>query len=254
MGSEALLKGQADIWKYMYSFADSMALKCAVELRIADIIDSNGKPTTLSQIVSAIPDTPSPDLTCLYRIMRLLVRRKIFTVDETSDGGEPSYGLTPSSKWLLRDADLTLAPMILMENHKWLLDPWHYLDQCVKEGGIAFKKCHGIEIWDFASKNPEFNSLQNEGMACTARIVSKVLVEEYKDGFNSINTLVDVGGGTGRNLAQITKSYPHIKGTNYDLPHVISTAPQYPNVTHVGGNMFQSIPKADAVIIKASHT
>ncbi|KAL6135384.1 hypothetical protein ACLB2K_067612 [Fragaria x ananassa] len=37
---EASLRGQADVWKYMLGFADSMALRSAVELRIPDIIHS----------------------------------------------------------------------------------------------------------------------------------------------------------------------------------------------------------------------
>ena len=41
---QALLKGQAEIWQHLFGFVDSMALKCAVELRIADIIHSHGDP------------------------------------------------------------------------------------------------------------------------------------------------------------------------------------------------------------------
>lgn len=45
--AELQLQGQADIWKYMFSFADTMAVKCAVELRIPDIINMHGEPMTL---------------------------------------------------------------------------------------------------------------------------------------------------------------------------------------------------------------
>ncbi|XVF66862.1 hypothetical protein PTKIN_Ptkin10aG0072700 [Pterospermum kingtungense] len=167
---EATLQGQAEIWQYMFGFADSMALKSAVELKIADIIRSHGGAITLSQIASSINGgSPSPDITCLARIMRLLVRRNVFTIHHPSNGGDAVYDLTHLSKWLLHDSDLTLAPMILMENHPWLLAPWHCFSQCVKEGGVAFKKAHGCEIWDSASGNPEFNRLFNDGMACTSR-------------------------------------------------------------------------------------
>lgn len=58
--------------------------------------------------------------------------------------------------------------MVLMQNYPWQLAPWHYLSQCVKEGGIAFKKANGCEIWDLASQNPEFNRIFNDalGMYC----------------------------------------------------------------------------------------
>ncbi|KAL5581943.1 hypothetical protein UlMin_014385 [Ulmus minor] len=249
--AEARLRGQAEIWKHMFSFADSMALKCAVELRIPDILNSHPDPISISEIISSIPDATSPDATCLYRIMRLLVRNKIFTAHRQSDGGETLYGLTESSRWLLRDsAELTLAPMLLMENHPWLTAPWHCFSQCVKEGGIAFEKAHGKEIWDFASGNSEFNKLFNDGMECTARIVMKAILSELRDEFGGLGSLVDVGGGTGAAISMIVESHPHIRGINFDLPHVVATAPVYPGVSHVGGDMFQSLPNADAVFMK----
>ena len=66
----------------------------------------------------------------------------------------------------------------------------------------------------------------------------------------SVGSLVDVGGGTGSVLAEIVKSYPHIKGINFDLPHVVAMAPIYDGITHVGGDMFEAIPNADAVFMK----
>ncbi|KAB2614330.1 (R-S)-reticuline 7-O-methyltransferase-like [Pyrus ussuriensis x Pyrus communis] len=259
---EASLRGQANIRKYMFGFVDSMALKCAVELRIADIIHShsptdgasNSKPMiTLSQLASSI--APSPDMTYLTRIMRLLVHRNIFAIHHPSDGGEPLYGLTHSSRWLLHNAELSLAPMLVMENHPCLMAPWHYFGQCVKKGGpYAFKMAHGLEIWDYASQNPEFNKLFNDGMACTARVVMKAILTGYEHGFDGVGSLVDVGGGTGSAVAEIVKSYPNIKGFNFDLPHVVATAPLYHGVSHVGGDMFEgSIPNADAVFMKVSH-
>ncbi|XP_028807902.1 (R,S)-reticuline 7-O-methyltransferase-like [Neltuma alba] len=245
-----LLQGQADIWKYMFSFADSMALKSAVELRIPDIIHRHGGPITLSQITACFSDAPSPDTAYLARLMRLLVRRNIFTAHHPSDGGDTLYGLTHSSRWLLSDSDLNLAPMLLMENHPDLMAPWHCFSDCVRDGGVAFKKAHGQEIWEMAAENPEFNKLFNAGMACTGRTAMMAIVSAYKEGFESIGSLVDVGGGTGGTVSEIVKTYPHIKGINFDLPHVVATAPEYDGVTHVGGDMFHSIPPADAVFMK----
>ncbi|KAK3405333.1 hypothetical protein EUGRSUZ_K01696 [Eucalyptus grandis] len=257
--TEATLRGQAHIWKLMYAYADSMALKCAVELRVPDIIHSyGGGPVTLAQIASRIP-SPSPGTAYLARIMRLLVRKNIFSANHCEpDGGHEShetlYSLTPSSRWLLQGpgSELSLAPLVLMENHPWLMSPWHCFGDCVKTGGIAFEMAHGRKIWDFASENPEFNRLFNDGMACVSGVVVRGIVEVYKDGFESIGSLVDVGGGVGKTLAEITKSFSHIQGINFDLPHVVATAPAHDGVTHVGGNMFETIPHADAVFMKVS--
>lgn len=248
---EALL-GQIEIWKYMLSFTDSVALKCVVELRIADIIDRYGKPLSLSQIAANIEDAPTPELALLQRIMRVMVRRKIFSA-EKSENGETLYGMTHASKWILRDTKMTLAPMLLLENHPIHLNPAHYISDCVREGyknGTPFFRCHGHDQFEMTGLDADYNRLFNEGMVCTARIVSKAVISGYKDGFNQIESLVDVGGGIGGSLSEIVRAYPHIKGINFDLPHVVSTAPKYDGITHVGGDMFVSIPNADAIYMK----
>ncbi|GMN34379.1 hypothetical protein TIFTF001_042057 [Ficus carica] len=204
----------------------------SAELRIPDIINSHEGPVSLSQIAAAaIPDTSSsPDISCLAGIMSLLVRRNIFTAQPSSDGsGDTSstslYGLTHSSRWLLSEDQLTVAPLLLMDT-----------SAASKEGGIAFEKANGREIWDFASQNQEFNKLLNGGMACTVKIVMNAILSagtDFGDGFGCLGSLV--GGGTGAVLSEIVKSHPHIKGINFDLPHVVATVPAYPGVSHVGG-------------------
>ena len=131
-----------------------------------------------------------------------------------------------------------------------MISSWHSLSQCVKDGGLAFKKVHGCEVWDYASSNPEFNKVFNDAMSSTVEILMGVFLPAYKDGFGSIGSLVDVGGGIGRTLSEIVKSHPHIKAVNFDMPHVIATAPIYEGVTHVGGNIFEAIPSGDAILLK----
>ncbi|XP_052207974.1 xanthohumol 4-O-methyltransferase-like [Diospyros lotus] len=245
-----LLDAQAEIWQQMLSFADAMALKSAVELRIADIIHSSGCPISLSQIVAGI-DAPSSDIVSLGRIMRFLVRKKIFIATPPSDdGGETLYGLTHASKFLLHDAELSMAPFVLYSSDPRALAPWQCFSRCVREGGIAFEKAHGKEIWDYGSANPDFSKAFNAALACTAKVTTTAIVAAYKDGFHSIGSLVDVGGGIGTSISEITKAYPHIKAINFDMPHVVATAPEYPGVTHIGGDMFESVPKADAIFMK----
>ncbi|KAF3773691.1 Acetylserotonin O-methyltransferase [Nymphaea thermarum] len=257
MEEERLVEGQVEIFQQLFAFADSMLLKCAVELGIADIIHRNGRPMTLHQIAAELP-APSPDISCLFRIMRLLVRKHVFVQHNRPIGDEngascnpqPEFGLTPNSRWLVRDGELSLAPMVLMQNYPSTLPVWHCLSRCVKEGGVAFEKVHGVDLWGYGAANPEFNHLFNSAMACTSKIIMKAVMAEYEHGFSRFGSLVDVGGGTGEAIAEIVKTYPHVKGINLDLPHVVATAPQYQGVTHVAGDMFVESPKADAVFMK----
>jgi hypothetical protein len=253
--ASASLRSQAEIWKHISASVTSMVLKCAVELRIADIIHSHGDggPITLSQIASAITDSPSLNISYLERIMRLLVHKGIFTARHPSDGGETLYGLTDLSKWILWDAKPSLAPHVMVRNHPLMMAPWHYLGQSVKDGGFAFQKAHGCSnFWEFATSNPEINNLLTDSMSSTFDTELPAFLQAYKDELGRIGSLVDVGGRTGRDLYEIVKSHPHIKAINFDLPDVIAAAPVFEGVSHVGGDMFEAIPSADAVIMKTT--
>ena len=49
-------------------------------------------------------------------------------------------------------------------------------------------------------------------------------VNIYEEGFKKTTSLVDVKGGMGSSLSTIVDNYKHIRGINFDLPHVISFA------------------------------
>ncbi|KAL8256849.1 hypothetical protein R6Q59_028890 [Mikania micrantha] len=108
---------------------------------------------------------------------------------------------------------------------------------------------YGVEIFYLFSSNPELNKVFNESMACRTRFELDAIMSTYD--FGSLKgSLVDVGGGIGVILNEIVTKYPRLKGINFDLPHVVSSAPSYEGVTHVGGNMFQALSPADSYLIK----
>ncbi|KAL4285274.1 hypothetical protein GQ457_16G006680 [Hibiscus cannabinus] len=117
------------------------------------------------------------------------------------------------------------------------------------EGGVPFEKVHGMNVFEYPGKDPSFNQVFNTAMINHTTLVLKNILDNY-NGFEQIGCLVDVAGGLGVTLSLITSKYPSIKGINFDLPHVIQHAPAYPGVEHVGGDMFESVPKGDAIFMK----
>ncbi|THU44338.1 hypothetical protein C4D60_Mb02t06360 [Musa balbisiana] len=83
----------------------------------------------------------------------------------------------------------------------------------------------------------------------TVTPISNRLLHTY-GGFDDVEVLVDVGGGVGTTLGMITASHPRIKGINFDLSHVISEAQPLPGVQHVSGDMFEAVPRGDAIFLK----
>jgi caffeic acid 3-O-methyltransferase len=132
---------------------------------------------------------------------------------------------------------------------KVFIDSWYKLKDAVIEGGTPFDMVHGSNAFEYPGKDPRFNEVFNKAMMNHTSIVINEVLNTYQ-GFNNLNRLVDVGGSLGVTISSITSKYPTIKGINFDLPHVIRDAPQYPGVEHIGGDMFESVPNGDAIVMK----
>ncbi|XP_071714820.1 desmethylxanthohumol 6'-O-methyltransferase-like [Rutidosis leptorrhynchoides] len=177
----------------------------------------------------------------LLRLMRFLVRKQIIDEVHQPEGIEPLYTLNYCSKWLIHDERNSLAPFAMMTTDPVLNSSLARLKQSIVEGSSTYMKTYGVELWDFVSNEPYVNRIFNEAMSCFTRITMDAIFSSYD--FHGVKgTLVDIGGGNGTAINDIGTKYPHIKGINFDLPHVISDAPTYEDVTHVGGDMFNAIP------------
>ncbi|KAE9462881.1 hypothetical protein C3L33_05216, partial [Rhododendron williamsianum] len=240
-----------------YSYAVELALspvlpfvlKAVVELQVFDIIAKAGPGAQLSpsQIASQLPpagptalvgNPDAPEM--LDRMLRLLASHSILTCSVVDhDSPAPAldrrlYGLAPVAKYFVPNQD----------------GASYQLKGAVLEGGIPFHKVHGIPAFEYLTNDPRFSEVFNKAMIDHSAIVNKKILESSYKGFEQVQKLVDVGGGLGATLKLITSKYPHITAVNFDLPHVIQHAPSYPRVEHVGGDMFEIIPKGDAILMK----
>ncbi|KAJ8760812.1 hypothetical protein K2173_021850 [Erythroxylum novogranatense] len=232
-----------------------MILKAALELDLLEIMAKAGPGAFLSpsEIASQLPTNNPEAPVMLDRMLRLLASYSVLTysLKTLPDGKvERLYGLGPVSKFLTKNEEgVSIAPLCLMNQDKVLMESWYYLKDSVLEGGIPFNKAHGMTSFEYHGKDLRFNKVFNRGMADHSTITMKKILESYK-GFEGLTSVVDVGGGTGAVLGMIVSKYPSIKGINFDLPHVIEDAPSLPGVKHVGGDMFVSVPKGDAIFMK----
>ncbi|KAL5795918.1 hypothetical protein ACOSQ2_000738 [Xanthoceras sorbifolium] len=227
-----------------------MAMHTAIELGVFEIIARAGPGAKLSapDIVAQMPTRNSNAPMMLDRILRLLVSHRV--LDCSVCGGERLYGLAPVSKYFVRNQDgISLGSFMALPQDNAFLDSWSQLKNSILEGGIAFNRVHGMHLFEYAATNRSFSEVYNNAMFSHTTIVMDRILECY-EGFENLKQLVDVGGGLGIALNIITSKYPHIRGFNFDLPHVIQHAPSFPGVEHVGGDMFQSIPKGDAIFMK----
>ncbi|KAB2596900.1 caffeic acid 3-O-methyltransferase-like [Pyrus ussuriensis x Pyrus communis] len=233
-----------------------MVLKTALELDLLEIMAKAGPGAFVSpaDLASQLP-TKNPDApVMLDRMLRLLASYSVLTYSLRTlpDGNvERLYGLGPVCKLLTKNGDgVSFAPLCVMSQDRVFMESWYHLKDAVLEGGIPFNKAFGMTAFEYPGTDPRFNKVFNRGMAVQSTIIMEKLLETYK-GFEGLTSVVDVGGGTGAAVNMIVSKYPSIKGINFDLPHVIDDAPQFLGVEHVGGDMFASVPKGDAIFMKS---
>ncbi|KAK7252116.1 hypothetical protein RIF29_35849 [Crotalaria pallida] len=254
-GSEEgeLYHAQIHLYKHVYNFVSSMALKSMMELGIADIIHNHGKPITLSELASALKLHPSK-IGVLHRFLRLLTHNGFFakTKLQLQNGKEEiAYVLTPPSKLLIKSKPTCLAPIVKGALHSSSLDMWHSSKTWFTEdkGHTLYETATGVSFWDYLNGEPDSLVMFQEAMAADSHMF-KLALKECKHVFENLGSLVDVGGGTGVVTKLINEAFPHLKCTVFDLPNVVANCSGNKNLSFVGGDMFNSIPSADAVLLK----
>jgi len=168
---------------------------------------------------------------------------------------EVKYALTDSSLLLLKSNAMSVIPFFQAMLDPVLTNPWNQFANWFKNGNpTTFEMENGKPFWEYAGSDPRINSLFNDAMASDAQLVTSLVTEKCKGVFMGLESLVDVGGGTGIMGKAIAKSFPQLECTVFDLPHVVSGLQGNDNLKYVGGDMFEAIPPADAILLKVKYS
>lgn len=220
------------------------AVSCLAQLGIPDFVEAG--PRSVEELASQTRTNPP----ALYRLMRATAC--VGVLAELPDG---RFSETPMSAVLRSNANPSLRALAIMGGREWHGRGWSQLEYCVRTGRQALEQVYGAHIFEYLKQNPEEAQIFNDTMTALSMIDSPAVAEAYS--FDGVHSIVDVGGGHGLLLATILAKNPHLRGTLYEVPHVIEGCRNGP-LTHVmerctlaSGDMFSSVPAgADAYIMK----
>jgi caffeic acid 3-O-methyltransferase len=186
---------------------------------------------TASELAALAVPGKSINVSYLARLLRMMagqrILREVATLGEEGEATERRYGLEPIARFLVDDGD-SFLPLLLAYQDPGFLYTWEHIHESVLDDSVApFTRAHGVDAWEYAKQNPEFDRLFNRAMAGHSEIYMRATLDVYR-GFEPVKTLVDVGGGFGSALRLITARYPHIKAINFDQPHVFESCPPVP--------------------------
>nr|CAB3492197.1 unnamed protein product [Digitaria exilis] len=237
---QELLVGLADVQSHLIGYVKSMSLKCVVDLGIPDAIHRRGGTATLADIATDTGVHPAK-IADLRRLMELLSSSGMFTVTD-GESSTAVYGLTTACRFLV--GYLNLSPIVPFFVNPFVSEP--------ETAGSLFELAHGHSLWEMARKDVKLNNVLNNSMVADNELFLEVIILDKGRIFRGLSSLVDVGGGSGAGARVIARAFPRMKCTVLDLPHVVeqATGGGDSNLQFVAGDMFESIPPANAVFLK----
>jgi hypothetical protein len=220
------------------------AVSCLAQLGIPDLVDA--APKSAEELAKEI----GADAQALYRLMRATA-----SVGVLSEGPDGKFSQTPSSRVLCSNATPGLRAFAIMTGREWHGRGWSHLEYCVRTGKQAPEQIYGMHIFEFLKQNPPEARIFNDAMTELSMIDAPAVAEAYN--FEGLRSIVDIAGGHGLLLATILQRNPHLRGTLYEMPHVLEGAANGPlkavmeRCTLACGDMFSSVPAGtDAYIMK----
>jgi len=225
-------------------FRISQMIRAACELGIPDTL-SDG-PRSAADLAGASGTLER----MLRRLLRALSAVGVFTEDE--DG---RFGPTPLSEELTDRPGSMRGWALMLSRESY--QAWAAVMHPLRTGEPAYDHVFGESRFDALSKDPEASAVFNMAMQRWTEQVADVVATAYD--FGSVQSVIDVGGGTGALLAGILGAHPHLRGAVFDLPSGVPAADAYlaghglrDRVRIETGSFFESVPSGfDLYVLKS---
>ncbi|KAL3754674.1 hypothetical protein ACJRO7_001863 [Eucalyptus globulus] len=269
MSESEIFRAYAHVWTHTFNFISSMSLKCAIELGIPDTLHRCGHPMTLPDLATAL-SVPASKAAFLGRLVAVLVHTGFLSCQKPAPRNNPisedtadelgfEYSLTSASRVIVKGQPWDMSPIAMVMLNSLLVEPFHCLSEWLKSDSdvgpsslrTPFDMKHGKGLWEYASQDEKLNRCLNEGMASDGPMMARLIMDKCgRRLFEGLRTVVDVAGGIGGLARELAKAFPEMEWTVLDLVHVVAGMEGTRNLKYVGGDMFEAIPPADAILLK----
>jgi hypothetical protein len=171
----------------------------------------------------------SCDPDSLHRVLGHLVGKGVFL-----EPGPGHFALNQAAEELLDPAQRLGLDLEGIGGR--MAHAWGTLLTYVRTGAPAYRELFGLPFWEDLDAHPNiaasFDALM--GPAGHGTPDPEILIA---GGWESVCTVVDVGGGTGAMLAEILRARPEIQGMLVDLPRVVARSAETFDAAGVAGRV-----------------
>jgi hypothetical protein len=217
-------------------------------LGVPDVLKKHG-PTCAVELTAKYGIKAMPD--ALERALRACASLGLFTED--ADG---KFGPTQLSDVLTADSPASVKHLVqLMGGLLWRV--WTGLPEALRTGEPQAHNQVGMDFFEYLGSHPSEMNEFGEAMKGTSAFSMNGVLD--KCDFTGVKKVVDVGGGFGHLVVALLEKYPSLRGVLLDRPELIPVAKErFPvndptvasRLEYVGGDMFESVPPADAYVLK----
>ena len=235
----------AQLGRLLYGYRLSQAASVAASLGVPDALAAG--PRTADELAAELHCDP----VLLYRLLRLLA-----ATDVLHEDAERRFSLTPVGELLRSDVPGSMREPAILQGRPEVLAAYGKLEHAIRTGENAFEAQFGESVWEWRGRQPALSSQFNRTMAAWSRMVAPALAGAFD--FGSVETVADIGGGSGSLLAGVLAAHPTLRGIVFDQPDVVAEAGPVLDAAGVreraelvGGDFFVEVPQADAYVMKS---
>jgi O-methyltransferase domain len=217
---------QLVLWDFLRGSLMTQALAAVVDAGVPEALAAGPRPVSELQ---GDPDT-------LHRLLRALASDGVFR--ETEAG---VFEHTESSRLLLEPGWSEFAHLF----GSVFFEATTELD--ASTSGSPFEGRFGSGFWDWLAEHPAERAAFDAAMAGERfRPAERLAALDWREG----EVVVDVGGGNGALLVELTRRRPELRGIVLDLPETVRDETALADrVAFVAGSFFESVPAGDAYLL-----
>jgi hypothetical protein len=216
----------------LFGLFDNRILGLLVELEIPEALDA---PRTVQELAANTGKDPD----ALMRILRYAAGRGY--VDEVGDGRFRANDVTAV---LRRDHPNSWTGWVEFASSDWFWSAWRASGAALEpRGSSGMEAAFGSSFFEYVTETrPEAGDAFDRAMEAGATMQALALSQTLE--WDAVESVCDVGGGTGAALSVLLQHHPHMHGLLFDVPSVVAKADEsYARLRVEAGDFFTAVPK-----------
>jgi O-methyltransferase domain len=243
--ADRLLPSELVVLEHSAQFSGGYLLAAIAELGIADQLAEG--PRTASELAVAV----GCDADALHRALRAAAVTGLVRLD-----GAGRFHATRLTRALASDAPYYSADWCAYMMSSAHQAAWGDLVQTIRTGAPAFRRVHGVSLFDWFDSHPAEGSNFTAGLSGLTLSEAAAIASAYQ--FPASGRVCDVAGGAGVLLGEVLRRHSGLTGILVESPSVLTDAATHLDsigIAHrvelVPGDLFSGISAtADVYLLK----